>query len=322
MSPWQSDLYTHGISKMDSTHEFVGNLMHLRQVLNHPYHLVEGDLPVGGSSGDRLLSASGKFELLDRLLPRLVAFKHKILIFAQMTTLLDMLELLLARRGIRFERIDGSTILRKRTMAADSFQRDPDVSVLLLTTRAGGVGLNLQAADTVVLFDSDWNPQVDLQAMDRAHRIGQYNPVLVIRLAVPVLLDRGVLSRANSKLDVEQKVIGFGRFSGRIGPEDGPGRLEQIISEARQKENGQGRVATPLDEVNRLLARSAEERAAWDASDLELLGPPAAKDDGTPETLEERLERAGRLLGADDVQSDKFSQPAFKRLRTTKKRNR
>eukprot|EP00913_Durusdinium_trenchii_P031617 g29607.t1 len=119
------------------------------------------------------LSVSGKFEFLDRILPRLVQFDHKVLIFAQMTSSLDLLQKMLERLGLPFTRIDGSKSLRQRSIAITAFQREPHVRVMLLTTRAGGLGLNLQVADTVIIFDCDWNPQADLQATDRAHRIGQ-----------------------------------------------------------------------------------------------------------------------------------------------------
>eukprot|EP00435_Cladocopium_sp_Y103_P033641 s1146_g8.t1 len=127
---------------------------------------------VSGDIWREVITASGKFEFLDRVLPRLVKFDHKILIFAQMTSSLDLLEKLLQRLGLIFTRIDGSKSLRQRSLAIVAFTREA-VPVMLLTTRAGGLGLNLQVADTVILFDSDWNPQADLQASDRAHRIGQ-----------------------------------------------------------------------------------------------------------------------------------------------------
>lgn len=326
LSRWQLDLYHEGMQVLNSSEnaEFVGSLSYLRQVLNHPYHLLYAAPPAqSDGTQDRLVAASGKFEFLDRMMPRFIAFGHKILIFAQMTTLLDLLELLLARRGIRFERIDGSTVVKERRRAAEAFQNDRQVSVLLLTTRAGGVGLNLQAADTVILLDSDWNPQVDLQAMDRAHRIGQSHPVLVIRLASPVPLDRGLLLRASGKIDIEQKVIGGGRFSGKSVPEDQVGLVRQIVSEARQKDAGLGKEATNLEDLNRLLSRSCEELMAFKASDLALMGPPAATASGAPEALEARLERAGRLLAEDlgdlrraacGAEATADQPPAFKRL--------
>jgi len=247
-------------------------------------------------------------------LPRLIAFQHKVLIFAQMTSLLDLLELLLARHGILFERIDGNAVLKERQRSAKSFQTDPKVSVMLLTTRAGGVGLNLQAADTVILLDSDWNPQVDLQAMDRAHRIGQWKPVVVLRLMSPVQMDRGLLRRAHSKISMEQKVIGAGRFcAASFASEEAQKMvLEGIINEARlQEDNTVGRAATPLEDINRMIARSWDEQVAFDHADLELLGPPAATASGGPETTEQRLSRSGRLL-----QEEGYIQlPAFKRLR-------
>merc|ERR1712232_434649 len=149
---------------------------------------------MGVQKKENIYRASGKFKFLDRILPRLWEFKHKTLIFSQTTTLLDMLEKLLKMKDMHFARIDGTMRVQRRRLAIQRF-RDAEVGILLLTTRAGGVGLNLQMADTVILLDSDWNPQADVQAMDRAHRLGQKNPVRIIRLMTPTGLDEGILKR-------------------------------------------------------------------------------------------------------------------------------
>jgi ATP-dependent DNA helicase len=152
----------------------INMLMNLRKVCNHPF--LFGDLRDGttGESlrsiaeGHMLMSASGKFKLLHRMLPRLKREGSKVLIFSQMTKLMDLLEDYLAAQGHSFVRFDGSTKLADRQTSIDEFNRpDSGVFVFLLSTRAGGLGINLTAADTVVLFDSDWNPHQDSQAQVR-----------------------------------------------------------------------------------------------------------------------------------------------------------
>lgn len=145
---------------------------------------------------------------------------------------------------------------------------------------------NLQVADTVILFDSDWNPQADLQASDRAHRIGQTRPVKVIRLMTPTALDRGLMERNGRKLEMERKVIRAGNFSQDAGPQN---LLKDLLREARNS-TPSGLRATNFNEVNRLLARSEEERLAFEELDREQFG--FSPKDGS---VEEQLERAGRL---------------------------
>jgi len=308
MSSWQKALYASSVRRLKCLGAGKGgampsscSVMGLRKALNHPFHFIDGQSTVAEKE-ENLYRASGKFEFLDRVLPRMLQFGHKILIFAQMTSLLDLLQQLLLRHGIRYQRIDGSMSMRRRRDALHSFRTEPETGVLLLTTRAGGLGLNLQVADTVILFDSDWNPQVDAQAMDRVHRIGQQRPVLVVRLMTPTALDRGMLARLDGKLGIEKKVISAGNFH-HEQDQDGScsSLLQQLVREARQASPDGAAEATPLAEVSRLLARSPEERVAFDAADEALLGPPAASDTGAAEAAAERLERCGRLLASGEL---------------------
>jgi len=129
-----------------------------------------------------LIMSSGKLVLLDKLLPKLHKQGRKVLIFSQMVRILDILEDYLRYRNYRYERLDGGIRGDLRQASIDRFsQKDSDRFVFLLCTRAGGVGINLTAADTVVIFDSDWNPQNDIQAQARCHRIGQTKNVKVYR---------------------------------------------------------------------------------------------------------------------------------------------
>lgn len=167
--------------------------MQLRKCCNHLFLLngIEEEFrstPEGSgvSEGDLLAKTSGKLVLLDKLLPRLKEEGHRVLLFSQFKIMLDILEDYLSERQMKFERIDGSITGNKRQQAIDRFQapgsetNDPPF-VMMLSTRAGGVGINLTAADTCIIFDSDWNPQNDLQAQARCHRIGQTKSVKVYR---------------------------------------------------------------------------------------------------------------------------------------------
>ena len=150
--------------------------MQLRKAANHPYLF---DWPVISGTDTYLVDSnitnvSGKMLLLERLLPALFADDHKVLIFSQFTTMLDIIEDWAAQvHDWQCCRIDGSVSQDIRQQQIKTFNTDKEVRLFLLSTRAGGLGINLTSADTVIIFDSDWNPQQDLQAQDRAHRIGQ-----------------------------------------------------------------------------------------------------------------------------------------------------
>jgi SNF2 family DNA or RNA helicase len=156
-------------------------VMELKKACNHPYLFwlhARPEVPCA-----EVYRASGKFELLQHVLPKLRAAGHRVLIFCQMTRLMEILGEFLAWEGHRFLRLDGSTDTATRGEMIEIFNSPASpYDVFLLSTRAGGLGLNLPAADTVIIFDSDWNPQADRQAQDRAHRIGQTREVRVLRL--------------------------------------------------------------------------------------------------------------------------------------------
>jgi ATP-dependent DNA helicase len=169
-----------------------------------------GDYP---DVDESLVKASGKILLLDTLLPKLFKLGHKVLIFSQFKTTLDILETYaIELRSWKACRIDGSVKQEDRFEQITSFNTDKSYNLFLLSTRAGGQGINLTAADTVILFDSDWNPQQDLQAMDRAHRIGQTKPVIVYRLATRGTVEETLLFKADSKRKLEKLVIQKGKF--------------------------------------------------------------------------------------------------------------
>nr|XP_046257522.1 lymphoid-specific helicase isoform X2 [Scatophagus argus] len=191
-------------------------LMLLKRCCNHPY-LVEYPLDPATQDfkiDEELVQSSGKFLILDRLLPALKKRGHKVLIFSQMTSILDLLMDYCYLRGFQYSRLDGSMSYADREENMTKFSKDPEVFLFLLSTRAGGLGINLTAADTAIIFDSDWNPQADLQAQDRCHRIGQTKPVVVYRLVTANTIDQKILERASAKRKLEQMVIHKNKFKG------------------------------------------------------------------------------------------------------------
>ncbi|CAL5420787.1 unnamed protein product [Camellia sinensis] len=199
----------------------------------------------------KMLTDSGKLQTLDILLKRLRAENHRVLLFAQMTKMLNIIEDYMNYRKYRYLRLDGSsTIMDRRDMVRD-FQHRSDIFVFLLSTRAGGLGINLTAADTVIFYESDWNPTLDLQAMDRAHRLGQTKDVTVYRLICKETVEEKILQRASQKNTVQQLVMTGGHVQGELlAPEDvvslliDDAQLEQKLKEIplqgrdRQKKKG------------------------------------------------------------------------------------
>lgn len=198
--------------KKESKTRLLNIVMQLRKCCNHPY-LFEGAEPGPPYTTDEhLVNNAAKMLMLDKLLKRLKAQGSRVLIFSQMSRMLDILEDYSVMRGYQYCRIDGSTAHEDRIAGIDEFNKpDSEKFLFLLTTRAGGLGINLTSADIVVLFDSDWNPQADLQAMDRAHRIGQTKQVRVFRLVTEKAIEEKVLERAAQKLRLDQLVIQQGR---------------------------------------------------------------------------------------------------------------
>ncbi|KAI0388031.1 P-loop containing nucleoside triphosphate hydrolase protein [Hypomontagnella monticulosa] len=192
-------------------------VMELKKVSNHPYMFPGAEEKVLNGSERRedqikgLITSSGKMMLLDQLLAKLKKDNHRVLIFSQMVKVLDILGDYLRLRGYQFQRLDGTIGAGPRRLAINHFNAEDSADFcFLLSTRAGGLGINLMTADTVIIFDSDWNPQADLQAMARAHRIGQKRPVTVYRLVSKETIEEEVLERARNKLLLEYLAIQAG----------------------------------------------------------------------------------------------------------------
>ncbi|XBW34886.1 hypothetical protein QEN19_000450 [Hanseniaspora menglaensis] len=198
----------------ESKTQLLNIMMQLRKCCNHPY-LFDGAEPGPPFTTDQhLIDNSAKVKVLDQLLTKFKKEGSRVLIFSQMSRVLDILEDYCFFKEYQYCRIDGSTDHEDRIKAIDEYN-DPESKkfVFLLTTRAGGLGINLTTADVVILFDSDWNPQADLQAMDRAHRIGQKKQVKVFRFITEKTVEEKILERAKQKLRLDQLVIQQGRLN-------------------------------------------------------------------------------------------------------------
>lgn len=203
-------------TKKSNVPNLINTMMELRKCCIHPY-LIKGaeDKVLADAQAttpeayfDCLVQASGKLVLLDKLLPKLKEGGHRVLMFSQMTKCLDLLGEYLRLRGYAYERIDGGIRGDARQAAIDRFSApDSESFVFLLCTRAGGVGINLTAADTCIIFDSDWNPQNDLQAQARCHRIGQKKNVKIYRLITRNTYEKTMFERAGMKLGLDKAVL-------------------------------------------------------------------------------------------------------------------
>ncbi|XP_046601523.1 chromodomain-helicase-DNA-binding protein 1 isoform X1 [Neodiprion lecontei] len=194
-----------------STTTFLNIVIELKKCCNHAFLTKPTDGERRESNEDylqQIIRGSGKLVLLDKLLVRLRETGHRVLIFSQMVRMLDILGEYLQKRHFPFQRLDGSIKGELRKQALDHFNADGSTDFcFLLSTRAGGLGINLATADTVIIFDSDWNPQNDLQAQARAHRIGQKNQVNIYRLVTKNSVEEEIVERAKQKMVLDHLVI-------------------------------------------------------------------------------------------------------------------
>lgn len=242
-SSLQSSLFKHYLETRKTKQHTVNNvLMCLRQVSNHPYVASRAFFEAAFGIQPRLLvGLSGKFLFLHHALPRLITGGHRVLIFSQFRRTLDFIEDLLDHMKYKYARLDGMTTNEEREGSVEMFNKDgSDIPIFLLTTRAGGVGLNLQSADTVILFDSDWNPSADLQAVSRIQRIGQKRTVHIMRLVTHNSIDEFIVDRGQEKLRTEAVAIGAGKFNTNVDPAtDSAMRqrdLERLLGEYEAKQ--------------------------------------------------------------------------------------
>lgn len=247
-------------------------LMQLRKLCNHPFvfESVEDEMNPDRLTNDLIWRTAGKFELLDRILPKFKASGHRVLMFFQMTQIMNIMEDFLRLRGLKYLRLDGSTKSDDRSELLKLFN-DPgsEYFCFLLSTRAGGLGLNLQTADTVIIYDSDWNPHQDLQAQDRAHRIGQKNEVRILRLISSNSVEERILERAQFKLDMDGKVIQAGKFDNKSTNEERDALLRTLLDSAETADQLNEQDEMDDDDLNDIMARSDQEVTLFKRMDEE-----------------------------------------------------
>lgn len=269
-------------------------LMQLRKLCNHPFVFeeVETQMNPDKLTNDLLWRTAGKFELLDRVLPKFYATGHRVLMFFQMTQIMNIMEDFLRLRGLQYLRLDGGTKSDDRSELLAQFNApNSPFFCFLLSTRAGGLGLNLQTADTVIIYDSDWNPHQDLQAQDRAHRIGQKNEVRILRLISSNSVEEKILERANYKLDMDGKVIQAGKFDNKSTNEERDALLRTLLDSAEAAEQLAEQEEMDDDDLNQLMARTDGELQVFQKLDEERAKDP---DYGPGRALP-------RLMGEDEL---------------------
>lgn len=285
-------------------------VVELKKCCNHPFLFESADHGYGGdfdsndsSKLDRIIWSSGKLVILDKLLMRLHETKHRVLIFSQMVRMLDILADYMSYRGFQFQRLDGSTKAEFRQQAMDHFNAPgSDDFCFLLSTRAGGLGINLATADTVIIFDSDWNPQNDLQAMSRAHRIGQQEVVNIYRFVTSSSVEEDILERAKKKMVLDHLVIQKLNAEGRLEKKEAKKGIgfdknelsailrfgaEELFKEDKNDEDSKKRLQSmDIDEILER-AEKVEEKEAGGEEGHELLSAfkvanfCSAEDDGS-----------------------------------------
>uniref|UniRef100_A0A669E3W9 Chromodomain helicase DNA binding protein 5 n=1 Tax=Oreochromis niloticus TaxID=8128 RepID=A0A669E3W9_ORENI len=241
-------------------------MMDLKKCCNHPYLFpvaaVEAPvLPNGSYDGNLLVKSSGKLTLLQKMLKKLKDEGHRVLIFSQMTKMLDLLEDFLEFEGYKYERIDGGITGGLRQEAIDRFNAPgAQQFCFLLSTRAGGLGINLASADTVIIYDSDWNPHNDIQAFSRAHRIGQNKKVMIYRFVTRGSVEERITQVAKRKMMLTHLVVrpGLGSKMGSMSKQE----LDDILkfgTEELFKDEMEGSVIHYDDDaISKLLDRSQD----------------------------------------------------------------
>ncbi|CAF0863016.1 unnamed protein product [Adineta ricciae] len=251
-------------------------VMELKKCSNHPYLLPAGHFeapraPNLAYEGIALIKASGKLDLLAKMLKKLKEQGHRVLIFSQMTRMLDILEDFLEYLGYKYERMDGKTAGSERQDAIDRFNAPgAEQFCFLLSTRSGGLGINLATADTVIIYDSDWNPHNDIQALSRAHRIGQQNKVMIYRFVTRDSVEERITQVAKKKMMLTHLVVrpGVGRGTNmskkelddilRFGTEDLFKDDEEVVGNGEGGEGGGAKIHYDDAAIEKLLDRSQE----------------------------------------------------------------
>ncbi|KDQ15288.1 hypothetical protein BOTBODRAFT_187400 [Botryobasidium botryosum FD-172 SS1] len=288
-------------------------LMQLRKVCDHPY-LLPGAEPANYLIGEHVVAASSKMVAIDKILADVLPKGERVLIFSQWTGMLNLLEDFMALRHIPYARLDGSTMRPRRTLDIKLFQQEVSpYKVFLISTKAGGLGINLTKASTVIMCDSNWNPQIDLQAIARAHRIGQTKPVKVYRLICRASVEDQMLDRIRRKLFLSVKLMGSTSANPSADSSDansslGSSELIDILrkgSSALTSSDDEMSLAQFLDApISEILDLSRAKETARDAKMKQELAEDASIDTQLLHAAEE--EQARLLSGVAQVRSRLF----------------
>lgn len=270
----------------------------------------------------RFVTDSGKLAKLDQLLFKLKEEGHRVLLYFQMTRMIDLMEEYLTYRNYKYCRLDGSTKLEDRRDTVHDFQTRPDIFVFLLSTRAGGLGINLTSADTVIFYDSDWNPTIDSQAMDRAHRLGQTKQVTVYRLITRGTIEERIRKRAMQKEEVQRVVIQGGGargvdFSGRRPPENRNRDIAMWLADDEQAELIEQREkelleSGELDKATKKRGGNKRKREAVSLDDMYHEGEGHFNDENKPSGTATPIE--------PETKAAKKRKSGSKKAKTTKQR--
>lgn len=250
----------------------------LEGTVDNPFHQSQVKLSIAFPDKSLLQFDCGKLQKLAQLLQKLTSEGHRALIFTQMTKVLDILEQFLNIHGYRYMRLDGATKIEERQVLTETFNRDPKVPVFILSTRSGGLGINLTGADTVIFYDSDWNPAMDKQCQDRCHRIGQSREVHIYRFVSEYTIESNILKKANQKRHLDNVVIQegefttdyFGKFSVRDLVSD-TSIATEVPDRPLDESNGnmEKLLAQAEDEADRVAANAAMREVAIDDEDFD-----------------------------------------------------
>lgn len=236
-----------------------------------------------------LIHDCGKLQFLEPALKELRQGGHRVLIFTQFVQMLNILERFLALIGVAYMRLDGATRVELRQQLVDRFNSDARITCMILSTRSGGIGLNLTGADTVVFYDSDWNPTMDLQAQDRCHRIGQTRPVTIYRLISEHSVEEAILKKARERKKLNNVVIRGGQF-------------HTIAGVNEQYEDSTAAYAALSDPVNlRSFFHDLDEDASVVSNDVDLLNEMEKVEDEEDRQAGKELERELAQRAAEDA---------------------
>mmetsp|Transcript_13824 Transcript_13824/g.33751 ORF Transcript_13824/g.33751 Transcript_13824/m.33751 type:complete len:1940 (-) Transcript_13824:255-6074(-) len=237
----------------------------------------------------------GKLQMLSQLLKKLKSGGHRVLLFTQMTRMLDILEHFLNIYGYNYLRLDGTTKPEERQRLMERFNNNEKIFVFILSTRSGGVGVNLTGADTVIFYDTDWNPAMDLQAQDRCHRIGQTREVHIYRLVTRNTIEENILKKSNQKRQMNNMVIGDGEFNTQFFSKMDPRELlgmnieEDDVKEKLTRKDIEKAMAAVEDHTDQVAARRLDKETAAQSEEFAETGAAVSKGPLTSHSFESAL---------------------------------